>query len=591
MPKHCRILTFVSIALIGLSTAHAVMRDVQKIVVIGEELPAGVGSPLYFETLQTGMINNGDVAFRGSIDNPVGDLLYKNGIWAKSNGGFEERARAGDVAPGTPPGVTAKFTSFQNATLNDAGVIGYLGSTDINAHRAGYWRSSESITEAVAVQGTAMGSLSADLTSVFYEPSLNNTGQLAFNSWITPHGSTTMRAGVFIADANTAEVVALEGEPAPGTSKNFSSISRHYPPINVSGETAFSISLRNPSTGIDDARAVYRGNGSSLELVAVTGMAAPGTDATFSNNSYTATIPLNSAGDVAFASGLAGPGVNGQNDFGLWRTRGDGLELVARRGDLSPTGEFGEQRFWSFNSPLIDDSDQVVFKASMSIVQPVVQTNLWSARDGELTLIAAMGMTAPGTGDIFTDLLAFGNYATNSLGQIVFQARAGARDGIWAQDPSGAIRLIARTGDSVEVAPGDIRTIGGFDPLFLSNGSDGKSRSFNDAGQIVFNATFIGGGEGIFVSDVAGYYLADFDRDGDVDGDDLHNWRAAYTDGTTLGDADGDGVTNGRDFLIWQRQVGLGAVAGSFAVPEPTSAVLLLMGCLALAHRRAAHCI
>jgi hypothetical protein len=573
-------------------SATAAVRDVQKIVATGDTPPGGAGTPLFFETLQTGMINNnGEVAFQGSIDNPVGDLLYKNGIWVKSNGSFEERVRAGELAPGAPNGVFPKFTAFRNATLNDAGVVGYLGNTDVNDHRAGYWTSSTSTTEAIAVEGTAAGSLSADLDGIFYEPSLNNAGQMAFNSWIIPHGSTTLRSGIFIADADEFGIVSLEGEPAPGTSNNFAGISRHYPPINGSGETAFSLALKNSTTGIEDGRAVYRGNSSSLELVAHTGMAAPGTGATFSSNSYTGTIPLNSAGDVAFASGLSGAGVNGQNDFGLWRTRGESLELVARRGDMAPSGQLGEQRFWSFNSPLIDDSDQVVFKASMSIVQPVVQTNLWSARDGELNLIAAMGMTAPGTGDVFTYVAPVGSYAANSLGQIAFQARAGLMDGIWAQDPSGAVRLIARVGDTVELATGDVREIASFDPLYLSNGSDGKSRSFNDAGQLVFNATFVGGGEGIFVSDVAGYYLADFDRDGDVDTYDLIDWRSAYAAGTADGDADGDGVSSGRDFLIWQRQMGLGTLAGSTAVPEPGSAMLLVIGCLALGNRRTTGCI
>ncbi|MCA9237241.1 MAG: hypothetical protein KDA44_17325, partial [Planctomycetales bacterium] len=52
-------------------------------------------------------------------------------------------------------------------------------------------------------------------------------------------------------------------------------------------------------------------------------------------------------------------------------------------------------------------------------------------------------------------------------------------------------------------------------------------------------------------------YSADFDRDGDVDGNDLANWQAGF--GTLAGavKADGDennnGAVNGADFLAWQR--------------------------------------
>ena len=80
---------------------------------------------------------------------------------------------------------------------------------------------------------------------------------------------------------------------------------------------------------------------------------------------------------------------------------------------------------------------------------------------------------------------------------------------------------------------------------------------------------------------------ADFDEDGDVDGDDLVIWQGNYSmSGAdhTDGDADDDGDVDGRDFLTWQRQyTGPGMLVGSVsvAVPEPASvvlAVVMLMG-------------
>ena len=79
-----------------------------------------------------------------------------------------------------------------------------------------------------------------------------------------------------------------------------------------------------------------------------------------------------------------------------------------------------------------------------------------------------------------------------------------------------------------------------------------------------------------------GFQEADFDEDGDVDGDDLTRWRNNFGTDTThmTGDADGDGDADGGDFLMWQRQLGSGppANATSTAVPEPTSWGLLLVG-------------
>lgn len=73
-------------------------------------------------------------------------------------------------------------------------------------------------------------------------------------------------------------------------------------------------------------------------------------------------------------------------------------------------------------------------------------------------------------------------------------------------------------------------------------------------------------------------FTADFDDDGDVDGEDLIEWQAAF--GPTSADA------NGVDFLAWQRQRGSkravsssttasAAVAKASAVPEPAALGLL----------------
>lgn len=81
---------------------------------------------------------------------------------------------------------------------------------------------------------------------------------------------------------------------------------------------------------------------------------------------------------------------------------------------------------------------------------------------------------------------------------------------------------------------------------------------------------------------------ADFDGDGDVDGDDL----AAWEDGFSLlagaskadGDADGDGTVVGLDLMIWQREHGPPAAAA--AVPEPMTAAMLVLLAAATSSQR-----
>ena len=77
---------------------------------------------------------------------------------------------------------------------------------------------------------------------------------------------------------------------------------------------------------------------------------------------------------------------------------------------------------------------------------------------------------------------------------------------------------------------------------------------------------------------------ADFDDDTDIDVSDLMIWQRGYgatgeTDKSN-GDATGDGNVDGTDLEVWQLGFGTGASLGAAsAVPEPSSVLLLLIGC------------
>jgi hypothetical protein len=84
---------------------------------------------------------------------------------------------------------------------------------------------------------------------------------------------------------------------------------------------------------------------------------------------------------------------------------------------------------------------------------------------------------------------------------------------------------------------------------------------------------------------------ADFNGDEVVDDADLAEWQSDYRT-NSYSDADGDGDSDGRDFLIWQRQAGTSAsVSAVTSVPEPTFAALVILPALAILTSRSRVCL
>jgi hypothetical protein len=88
--------------------------------------------------------------------------------------------------------------------------------------------------------------------------------------------------------------------------------------------------------------------------------------------------------------------------------------------------------------------------------------------------------------------------------------------------------------------------------------------------------------------------FADFDEDGDVDGQDLTAWNERAGLWVGMNDADGDDFQTGADFLYWQQQLGetppdpadfdaaikAALAASASAVPEPATLTLFAMAVL-----------
>ena len=106
----------------------------------------------------------------------------------------------------------------------------------------------------------------------------------------------------------------------------------------------------------------------------------------------------------------------------------------------------------------------------------------------------------------------FANLVLNARGQLAFTAHLGGNvtpennRGLWAtQTDAQNVQLIARTGDKVQVADGDIRTIKRIAFAGPSGNEDSRPSGMNDDGLIVFAVAFTDGSAAVIESDaVAG---------------------------------------------------------------------------------------
>jgi hypothetical protein len=192
---------------------------------------------------------------------------------------------------------------------------------------------------------------------------------------------------------------------------------------------------------------------SQMALVVREGQDAPGTTGVFLDIEL---LRMNESGRSAFRSKLAGPGITAGNDSGMWVERDTGFVLLAREGDHAP------------------GTDPGVLFADLTYVPNIL---LLGARK-------APGINADGQ-------VAFLGYLTGE------GVAPDVNDkGIW-MTINDEIYLVAKTGDPLELAPGDIRMIS---DINVNLNEDGGPGWFDDLGQVAFLATFTDGTQAIILS-------------------------------------------------------------------------------------------
>jgi hypothetical protein len=373
----------------------------------------------------------------------------------------------GVQAPGTPNGVT--FHGVTNGLIlrNDTGSAafsaGLIGDTVNSSNDFGIWSDSVGSLSLVVREGDTAPGVSGAVFTNLGAPVFNDHGEVGFLAAISSTTSFLPVDGIWSGAAGNVNLFARYGMQAPGTDVGVSFLSFKNLDINSASRKAFQATLTGP--GVTDANntGLWSDGFGQLSLVARTGNHAPGTS-TGVNFAVTDTAFLNAAGEALVVASVSGPGiVYGVNDSGLWMKASSDLHLVAMELTQAPGTTTGV-KFRTFQEPAFNANGQIAFESLL--------TNVAAQRNGTY---------APNPNVPLNDNNDFG---------------------IWATDINGALHLVARTGDLLEVAPSDFRTIRGLSFLGSTGNQDGIPSGFNDRGQLAFFAFFTDGSSGVFVSNV-----------------------------------------------------------------------------------------
>ena len=506
----CPVLTLLTLQ--NANAAIATESDEVRTIVMSGELAPGTRHEWFNLRHMSATLNNrGTIAFSARLLGPGISTHGASSIWLDRNGSLALVVRADNNAPG----VGGNFAQVGIPVLNDRGDIAFTGALNFYNSRtegftfdSGIWVSNNSSISLVAHSWNGfLGSHSqGDLST----PVFNESGQIAFG-WQLNHleEDGTNDIGIWMSQSGQLNSVAHQGSSTYNTGETFDRFSISRLSLNSLGEIAFLASYED-KVADNSGSGIWLQEANSLRVVARSGSIAPGLGSKFDHFDHPA---LNNAGQVAFV-GFTERNSNQAPTQGIWSTRNNNLNLVVLLGDdAAGTNAV----FSAFTSPLINAHGQTVFIGSLTgdEIDSSNSMGMWRERGGELFLVAQTGSRAPGTSFQFSNLALEHEIVINSAGQIAFDAMLSGEGvdrrnnfGIWAQDISGKLVRIARTGDLFDVDDGpgtDFRVIEALNFIGNSGNEDGRGSGFNDSGELVFRATFTDGSSGIFVSNLVAH--------------------------------------------------------------------------------------
>lgn len=484
---------------------------------------AAVGTTSTFATFGSPIVNVDDaVAFNATLKLITGVTSANNiGIWADDNTDTRHLvAQIGGAAPGTGG---ANFATLGDPVSNDNAAVAFRATLKTQtgvvttSNATGVWSSSSGTLQLVARQGSTAPGTGGATFATFTSLGLTNSAGAVF--------AATLNAGTGISAANNSGI--WEGNSAGDLHivlrlgdtvgpKTITKLTFLPTETYVNGQTrGFNASggIICGATFSDKTTGLVKVVGGTPSITQISGSNASGTAgatyATFGNSA------INNNGRAAFqgtmTSGVGG--ITSTTNTGIWADNSAGTRLlIAQIG--TPSAPSTAANFLTFSNPVYNSNEAVAFRATLkgTGVSTSNSVGIWATNGNAtgLSLIAQQGVTpAPGcpagaTFATFTELALPDQGGATNKGGVIFLATLNTNTlaavtssnnlGIWAIDNAGALQLVIRTGDTLNLNPSGVpnfKTITGLAFLPVATIINGQSRSFDQFnGDLVYVATF-----------------------------------------------------------------------------------------------------
>jgi hypothetical protein len=509
-------------------------QHIRTVAIKNQQAPGRPAGNLFKGFHGSSLSSSGYATFRAPLREPTPNRFDLYGIWSENEQGLNYVVAQDASLMGFKNGETVD--RLDSWAFNDEGKVA-LG---IRYSEASWPSSSPQYFGILSNVSGPLGPLAiagqnldpahgitfAGLPIFDFVPVMNSSGDVGFIGIHNTNGVNVPSSnfGIWVHEDGSFRNVMREGTQPPATAvgTSFGELQTSIT-MNDHGRVAFGAKLFSPGAPSPDSTAIFSEGSGSLQLLARTDAQAPtmpaGTVFSLLGADIFTSPTINNAGHTAFWAGIRPAG--GSNKASIWSDATGSLSPVAIQGDSAPGGDGGVFGIIQTGVGLsLNSTGKMTFTTIMQSgvggVNSANDDGIWAGKE-ELTLIAREGQQAPGVPEGvtfgFPNVRVFDDPTINSRGQVAFGASLSlgvgidADSGIWAQNIDGELELIVRTGDTIEVSPGNVRVVK--DVFFsgsivgrASGNEDGRNSLFNDRGQLLFSASFTDGSTGLFISNL-----------------------------------------------------------------------------------------